>query len=79
MPSSVISQQSMHLGILATASHAVTTNTLFTVYYKPRLEIFSFIRMLGYAITMKDFLTILKCIYQDKSVHYRFEQVSGGY
>lgn len=78
MPSSVISQQSMHLGILATASHAVTTNTLFTVYYKPRLEIFSYLRMLGYAITVKD-LTNLKCIYQDKSVHHRFEQVSGGY
>lgn len=40
MPSSVISQQSMHLGILATASHAVTTNTLFTVYYKPRTSQF---------------------------------------
>nr|XP_016486318.1 PREDICTED: auxin response factor 9-like isoform X1 [Nicotiana tabacum] len=34
MPSSVISSQSMHLGVLATASHAVTTQTLF-VYYKP--------------------------------------------
>ena len=36
MPSSVISSQSMHLGVLATASHAVTTQTLFVVYYKPR-------------------------------------------
>ncbi|KAL8138423.1 hypothetical protein V2J09_004424 [Rumex salicifolius] len=36
MPSSVISSQSMHLGVLATASHAVTTKTLFVVYYKPR-------------------------------------------
>ena len=26
----------MHLGVLATASHAVTTQTLFVVYYKPR-------------------------------------------
>lgn len=39
MPSSVISSQSMHLGVLATASHAVSTQTLFTVYYKPRSDI----------------------------------------
>ncbi|CAK9163090.1 unnamed protein product [Ilex paraguariensis] len=36
MPSSVISSQSMHLGVLATASHAVATQTLFVVFYKPR-------------------------------------------
>lgn len=36
MPSSVISSHSMHLGVIATASHAVTTRTMFTVYYKPR-------------------------------------------
>ncbi|XP_042438582.1 auxin response factor 9-like isoform X1 [Zingiber officinale] len=36
IPASVISSQSMHLGVLATASHAFTTHTLFTVYYKPR-------------------------------------------
>ncbi|GMH00401.1 hypothetical protein Nepgr_002240 [Nepenthes gracilis] len=36
MPSYVISNQSMHLGVLATASHAVTTQTYFIVYYKPR-------------------------------------------
>ena len=36
VPSSVISSHSMHLGVLATAWHAVSTGTLFTVYYKPR-------------------------------------------
>ncbi|XP_022994095.1 auxin response factor 1-like isoform X1 [Cucurbita maxima] len=36
MPSSVISSHSMHLGVLATASHAVATGTLFSVFYKPR-------------------------------------------
>lgn len=40
MPSSVISSQSMHLGVLATASHAVSTQTLFVVYYKPRTSQF---------------------------------------
>lgn len=36
IPPSMISSQSMHLGVLATASHAVSTQSLFTVYYKPR-------------------------------------------
>ncbi|KAK7389793.1 hypothetical protein VNO78_25087 [Psophocarpus tetragonolobus] len=40
MPSSVISSQSMHLGVLATASHAVMTRTMFLVYYKPRTSQF---------------------------------------
>ncbi|KAK4770697.1 hypothetical protein SAY87_031229 [Trapa incisa] len=40
MPSSVISSQSMHVGLLATASHAVQTQTLFVVYYKPRTSQF---------------------------------------
>nr|GLL35310.1 auxin response factor 2-like isoform X2 [Ipomoea trifida] len=35
-PSSVISSHSMHLGVLATAWHAIQTKTMFTVYYKPR-------------------------------------------
>ncbi|XP_023004951.1 auxin response factor 18-like [Cucurbita maxima] len=40
MPSSVISSHSMHLGVLATASHAVRTQTFFVVYYKPRTSQF---------------------------------------
>ncbi|XP_073301801.1 auxin response factor 9-like [Primulina huaijiensis] len=40
MPSSVISSQSMHLGVLATASHAVSTLTPFVIYYKPRTSQF---------------------------------------
>ncbi|MQL99283.1 hypothetical protein Taro_032004 [Colocasia esculenta] len=40
MPPSVLSSQSMHLGMLATASHAVMTQTIFTVYYKPRTSQF---------------------------------------
>ncbi|XP_055819582.1 auxin response factor 9-like isoform X2 [Solanum dulcamara] len=40
MPQSVISSQSMHLGVLATASHAVATQTMFVVYYKPRTSQF---------------------------------------
>lgn len=40
MPLSVISSQSMHLGVLATASHAMVTQTRFVVYYKPRTSPF---------------------------------------
>ncbi|WCJ18697.1 auxin response factor 1 [Euphorbia peplus] len=43
MPSSVISSQSMHLGVLATASHAISTGTLFSVFYKPRTSRSEFI------------------------------------
>lgn len=39
IPSSVISSHSMHLGVLATAWHAIQTGTMFTVYYKPRYVI----------------------------------------
>ncbi|KAL6576372.1 Auxin response factor 2A [Orobanche hederae] len=42
-PSSVISSHSMHLGVLATAWHAVQTKTMFTVYYKPRTSPAEFI------------------------------------
>ncbi|KAL0714974.1 hypothetical protein Bca4012_021953 [Brassica carinata] len=40
MPASVISSQSMHLGVLATASHAVNTQSMFLVFYKPRISQF---------------------------------------
>ncbi|XP_073045506.1 auxin response factor 1-like isoform X2 [Primulina eburnea] len=41
--SSVISSHSMHLGVLATASHAISTGTLFSVFYKPRTSRSEFI------------------------------------
>ncbi|XP_020581944.1 auxin response factor 18-like isoform X2 [Phalaenopsis equestris] len=40
---SVISSHSMHLGVLATAWHAVNTWTMFTIYYKPRTSPSDFI------------------------------------
>ncbi|KAF2294070.1 hypothetical protein GH714_007261 [Hevea brasiliensis] len=43
MPSSVISSQSMHLGVLAMASHAIATGTLFCVFYKRRTSCSEFI------------------------------------
>ncbi|XP_057791481.1 auxin response factor 2A-like [Salvia miltiorrhiza] len=42
-PSSVISSHSMHLGVLATAWHAIKTKTMFIVYYKPRTSPAEFI------------------------------------
>ncbi|KAM1033072.1 hypothetical protein ACFX2C_036663 [Malus domestica] len=43
VPSSVISSHSMHLGVLATAWHAILTGTMFTVYYKSRTSPAEFI------------------------------------
>ncbi|CAH8387732.1 unnamed protein product [Eruca vesicaria subsp. sativa] len=43
VPSSVISSHSMHLGVLATARHAISTGTMFSVYYKPRTSPSEFI------------------------------------
>ncbi|CAN6463513.1 unnamed protein product [Victoria cruziana] len=37
MPSSVLSSDSMHIGLLAAAAHAAATNSRFTVFYNPRL------------------------------------------
>nr|ARR29280.1 auxin response factor 6 [Cyrtomium guizhouense] len=36
MPSSVLSSDSMHIGVLAAAAHASNTNSRFTVFYNPR-------------------------------------------
>ncbi|KAL9266650.1 Auxin response factor 8-like protein [Drosera capensis] len=36
MPSSVLSSDSMHIGLLAAAAHAHATNSCFTVFYNPR-------------------------------------------
>ncbi|XP_024023701.1 auxin response factor 4 [Morus notabilis] len=41
--SSVISSHSMHIGVLATAWHAVSTGSMFIVYYKPRTSPSEFI------------------------------------
>ncbi|KAF9607438.1 hypothetical protein IFM89_035576 [Coptis chinensis] len=35
---SVISNHSMQLGVLASASHAISTGSMFSVYYRPRCE-----------------------------------------
>ncbi|KAF5743655.1 auxin response factor 2 [Tripterygium wilfordii] len=43
VPLSVISSHSMHLGVLASAWHAISTGTIFTVYYKPRTSPAEFI------------------------------------
>ncbi|KAL8136353.1 hypothetical protein V2J09_002354 [Rumex salicifolius] len=36
MPSSVISSDSMHIGLLAAAAHAAATNSCFTIFFNPR-------------------------------------------
>ena len=32
----VMSSHSMHMGVVATANHAIGTRTMFSVFYKPR-------------------------------------------
>ncbi|PIN18721.1 hypothetical protein CDL12_08605 [Handroanthus impetiginosus] len=54
MPSSVISSHSMHLGVLATASHAISTGTLFSVFYKPRTSRSEFIVSLNKYLEAKN-------------------------
>lgn len=36
MPSSVLSSDSMHIGVLAAANHAAATTSRFTIFYNPR-------------------------------------------
>jgi hypothetical protein len=36
MPSSVLTSDSMHFGVLAAANHAAATNSRFTIFYNPR-------------------------------------------
>ncbi|KAF8040965.1 hypothetical protein BT93_B3013 [Corymbia citriodora subsp. variegata] len=43
VPSSIMPSHSMHIGVLATAWHAISTGTMFTVYYKPRTSPAEFI------------------------------------
>ncbi|CAH8383734.1 unnamed protein product [Eruca vesicaria subsp. sativa] len=57
MPASVISSQCMHLGVLATASHAVNTKTMFVVFYKPRISQF-IISVNKYMAAMKNGFSI---------------------
>lgn len=36
LPSSVLSADSMHIGVLAAAAHAAANKTPFTIFYNPR-------------------------------------------
>lgn len=80
VPSSVISTRSMYLGVLATASHAISTGTLFVVYYKPRLELLPEIVIRRPVCFQLPFiwvnwsdrlleLVFFRCTIQDKSVY----------
>ncbi|KAH7576007.1 hypothetical protein JRO89_XS02G0274600 [Xanthoceras sorbifolium] len=49
-PSSIISSESMYLGLLATASYAILRGTMFTIFYKPRFYVFLFVLCIFYVI-----------------------------
>ncbi|KAL1191649.1 Auxin response factor 11 [Cardamine amara subsp. amara] len=57
MPESVMSSQSMYLGVLATASNAVNTKTLFVVFYKPRISQF-IVGVNKYMMAMKNVFSL---------------------
>ncbi|CAA3027806.1 auxin response factor 8-like isoform X1 [Olea europaea subsp. europaea] len=52
MPSSVLSSDSMHIGLLAAAAHAAATNSCFTVFYNPRLQSLSSSKLSSYFILL---------------------------
>jgi len=54
LSSSVLSSDSMHIGILAAAAHAAANNSPFTVFYNPRLITYIF---LCRVLFLKKFLT----------------------
>lgn len=55
MPSSVLSSDSMHLGLLAAAAHAAATNSRFTIFYNPR-----YVLSFQHAISItEDLITLL--------------------
>jgi hypothetical protein len=36
---SVLPCESMHMGVIATATHAMLTRTIFSIYFKPRFRV----------------------------------------
>lgn len=66
---SVISSHSMHVGVLATAWHAVATGTMFSVYYKPRTSPAEFI------VTYEKYMESLKNNY---TIGMRFRKAFEG-
>ncbi|XP_044496299.1 auxin response factor 6 [Mangifera indica] len=67
MPSSVLSSDSMHLGLLAAAAHAAATNSRFTIFYNPRASPSEFVIPLA---------KYLKAVYHTRvSVGMRFRML----
>ncbi|KAK9074841.1 hypothetical protein SSX86_003160 [Deinandra increscens subsp. villosa] len=67
LPSSVISSDSMHIGLLAAAAHAASTNSCFTIFYNPRASPSEFVIPLS---------KYVKAVYHTKlSVGMRFRML----
>ncbi|XP_019055450.1 PREDICTED: auxin response factor 6 isoform X2 [Nelumbo nucifera] len=67
MPSSVLSSDSMHIGLLAAAAHAAATNSRFTIFYNPRASPSEFV------ITLAKYV---KAVYHTRvSVGMRFRML----
>uniref|UniRef100_A0A1D1XZP3 Auxin response factor n=1 Tax=Anthurium amnicola TaxID=1678845 RepID=A0A1D1XZP3_9ARAE len=67
MPSSVLSSDSMHIGLLAAAAHAAATNSRFTIFYNPRASPSEFVVPLA---------KYVKAVYQTRvSIGMRFRML----
>uniref|UniRef100_A0A7N0RE73 Auxin response factor n=1 Tax=Kalanchoe fedtschenkoi TaxID=63787 RepID=A0A7N0RE73_KALFE len=67
MPSSVLSSDSMHLGLLAAAAHAAATNSRFSIFFNPRASPSEFVIPLA---------KYVKAVYQTRvSVGMRFRML----
>lgn len=58
MPSSVLSSDSMHIGLLAAAAHAAATNSRFTIFYNPR---WSFLQLKEFRYSSSSYIEVRGC------------------
>jgi hypothetical protein len=82
LSSSVLSSDSMHIGILAAAAHASANNSPFTVFYNPRsisVTVTDFILLiLMHNLSVTDFFSFLYVQGQSLRICYSIGQVLQG-
>lgn len=62
LSSSVLSSDSMHIGILAAAAHAAANNSPFTVFYNPRSSASFLLVLLLFCFSLYNFCCIFQMI-----------------
>lgn len=59
MPSSVLSSDSMHFGLLAAAAHAASTNSRFNIFYNPRYLSLHTFKFVSCEFLLKSYLPLI--------------------